>query len=276
MIELGEDKYFKVNGPLEQVTINNLFARSVVEKHVIGRIYVDNEDAPRTIHVVHPYNMSLLFGRHDNGEFNSWFRDYALNTNKIRNKFEWMQASPRSWDTVLERIFKGNLIRYEDNKENKDNGIIELNTRVNFRFNPDKYEDFKKEILNTGFKIMRTNKEIFSEMKGSVVPMYFWNNEDDFYNNGIGFSLFYENRLASTAYSAFIHDRQLELGIETIEAYRSKGFAQYACAALIDYCLENNYEPVWSCRLENTASYKLAQKLGFEPVIQFPYYRLSN
>ena len=87
MIELGEDKYFKVNGPLEQVTINNLFARSVVEKHVIGRIYVDNEDAPRTIHVVHPYNMSLLFGRHDNGEFNSWFRDYALNTNKIRNKF---------------------------------------------------------------------------------------------------------------------------------------------------------------------------------------------
>ena len=276
MIELGEDKYFKVNGPLEQVTINNLFARSVVEKHVIGRIYVDNEDAPRTIHVVHPYNMSLLFGRHDNGEFNSWFRDYALNTNKIRNKFEWMQASPRSWDTVLERIFKGNLIRYEDNKENKDNGIIELNTRVNFRFNPDKYEDFKKEILNTGFKIMRTNKEIFSEMKGSVVPMYFWNNEDDFYNNGIGFSLFYENRLASTAYSAFIHDRQLELGIETIETYRGKGFAQYACAALIDYCLENNYEPVWSCRLENTASYKLAQKLGFEPVIQFPYYRLSN
>jgi GNAT superfamily N-acetyltransferase len=276
MIKLGEDKYYKVSGPLGQVVINNLFAWSVVEKHVIGRIYVDNEDAPRTIHVVHPYNMSFLFGRHDNNEFNSWFRDYALNTNKIRNKFEWMQAFPRSWDIVLERIFKDRLIRYEDNKVNKENGIIELNTRVNFRFNPDKYEDFKKEILNTGFKIVRTDKEIFSEMKGSVVPMYFWNNEDDFYNNGIGFSLFYENNLASTAYSAFIHDRQLELGIETIEAYRSKGFAQYACVALIDYCLENNYEPVWSCRLENTASYKLAQKLGFEPFRQFPYYRLSN
>jgi GNAT superfamily N-acetyltransferase len=276
MIKLGEDKYYKVNGPLGEVTINNLFARSVAEKHVSGRIYVDNEDAPRTIYVVHPYNMTLLFGRHDNDEFNSCFRDYALNTNKIRDNFEWMQAFPHSWDKVLERIFKGRLIRYKDNKENKENGIIELNTRINFRFNQDKYKDFKKRNLNTGFKIVRTDKEIFSEMKGSVVPMYFWDNEDDFYNNGIGFSLFYENRLASTAYSAYIHDQQLELGIETIEAYRGKGFAQYACAALIDYCLENSYEPVWSCRLENKASYRLAQKLGFEPVLQFPYYRLSN
>ena len=113
-------------------------------------------------------------------------------------------------------------------------------------------------------------------MKGSVVPMNFWNNAEEFYNNGIGFSLIYENKVASTSYSAFLHDDKLELGIETMEEFRGKGFAQFTCSALIDYCLENNFEPVWACRLENTGSYKLAQKLGFEPIKRIPYYRLSN
>jgi RimJ/RimL family protein N-acetyltransferase len=71
-----------------------------------------------------------------------------------------------------------------------------------------------------------------------------------------------------------VHDNYLELGIETVEAYRGKGLAQSVCSALIDYCLQNNYEPVWSCRFENTASYRLAQKLGFEPVSTRTYYKL--
>jgi L-amino acid N-acyltransferase YncA len=64
--------------------------------------------------------------------------------------------------------------------------------------------------------------------------------------------------------------------METIEEYRGKGFAMNICAALIDYCIKNNYEPIWSCRLENIGSYKLAKKLGFELTLKLPYYRLSK
>jgi RimJ/RimL family protein N-acetyltransferase len=111
-------------------------------------------------------------------------------------------------------------------------------------------------------------------MTGTVVPMHFWTNAEQFCNHGIGFSLFYDNQLASTAYSAYVHDNFWEIGIETVEEYRGKGLAQYACAAFIDYCLLNNFEPVWSCRLENTNSCKLAQKLGFEIVSKRSYYKL--
>ncbi len=48
------------------------------------------------------------------------------------------------------------------------------------------------------------------------------------------------------------------------------------CSTLIEYCLENSYEPVWACRLENVGSYKLAEKLGFEMYGEVPYYRLSK
>jgi RimJ/RimL family protein N-acetyltransferase len=113
-------------------------------------------------------------------------------------------------------------------------------------------------------------------MRGSVVPLNFWDSAEDFYKVGAGFSLFCDNQLASTAFSSVVLGNQLELGIETLGQYQGKGLAQYTCSALIDYCLDNGYEPVWACRLENTGSYKLALKLGFEPVLNIPYYRLSN
>ena len=82
--------------------------------------------------------------------------------------------------------------------------------------------------------------------------------------------------MAATAFSSCKIENIVEIGIEIIDKFRGKGFAQIACFALIDYCIANKYEPIWSCRLENTGSYILAQKIGFEVVYQKPYYRLSK
>ena len=273
MILLEESAYYKVLKPLKNVTINNLFARTVVEKHLQGKVFVDDIDTPNTFYVVHPYGMSLLFGNPDNDEFNRQFREYALNTDKSRNQYEWMQAFPDSWDNKLKDLFSNDLIKYADNSNDEKNKI-ELNGRINFKFNQEAYFTFKQNKLKINYKIVRTDKEIFNDMKGGVVPMSFWKDAAQFCNHGVGFSLFYNNKLASTAFSSFVHDNYLEIGVETLEEYRGKELAQHICSALIDYCLQNNFEPVWSCRLENTPSYKLAQKLGFETVSKGIYYRL--
>jgi GNAT superfamily N-acetyltransferase len=219
--------------------------------------------------------MSLLIGDWRNAAFNTAFREYTLNRQQTRSHYEWMQAFPGEWDDVLTELFSDCLVKAADNTAGATD-IIELNTRVNFKFNPARYAVFKQANPATGIKIVRTDAQLFEAMKGSVVPFYFWNNAADFCTHGVGFSVFDGDKLVSTAYSSTIHDRQIELGIETVAECRGKGFAQYACAALIDYCLENNYEPVWACRLENTGSYRLAQKLGFEHALSLPYYRLSK
>jgi hypothetical protein len=275
MILLRPDRYDMVQEPLSKVTINNLFARTIVEKHIPGKIYVDDPNSPSTFHVVHPYNMSLLFGDPHNDKFNQEFRDYALNKNKQRTIHEWLQTFPDEWDDVLDELFKDDLVKSSDDEDKKKNKI-ELNTRVNFKFNPDKYNLFKQNYDSNDFLIVLTDQDIFRNMKGTVVPMCFWENSEQFLKRGLGFSLFYENKLASTAFSAYVHDHFLEIGIETVEEFRGKGLAQYSCSAFIDYCLENNLEPVWSCRLENTGSYLLAQKLGFEPTLKRRYYRLCD
>lgn len=215
-----------------------------------------------------------MIGEPGNTDFNGKFLNYALNKNKNRDQHEWMQVFPYDWDNTLTNLFGDHLIKSSDNTT-EDPSRIELNTRVNFRFNQEKYQDFKRTFLIKNYKITRTDSVTYNLMKGHVVPMHFWENAEHFLNHGVGFSLFYENKLASTAYSAFVIDNYLEIGIETVEEFRGKGLAQYSCAALIDYCLQNNFEPVWSCRLENTASYRLAQKLGFEPILERSYYKLG-
>lgn len=271
MILLDSNQYHKASGPLGQVTINNLFARVIAEKHLPGRIYVDNTDSPDTFYIIHPYGMSLLLGNSGNNEFNARLRDYALNKDKIRDKPEWMQTFPESWDSKIEELFGDAIVKPEAGGPAKK---IELHTRVNFKFNQEKYFTFKKETVCGDVDIVRTDMELFKRMHGTVVPMYFWKDAAHFYNKGIGFSLYCENQLATTAFAANIIDNYLEIGIETMEKFRGKGLAQYTCDALIDYCLKNGYEPVWACRLENTASYYLAQKLGFEPTLIRPYYKL--
>jgi len=123
-------------------------------------------------------------------------------------------------------------------------------------------------------KLARTNAEQFGQITGTVVPRYFWRNKQAFDQQSVGFTLMDGNDPVSTAFASFIHAPQLELGIETRTEFQGQGLAQISCSALIDYCLDNNFEPVWACRLENTGSYKLAQKLGFEPIRMIPYYQL--
>jgi len=272
MILLDKKDFYKVIESIKSVAFNNLFARSVVECKVSGKIYVDNIKNPKTYYVIHPYGMTLLFGDWNNHEFNNKFKNYALNLNNIRAKNEWMQVFPNEWNDVLLKLFNNSIVKSE-NKINETE-IIELNTRVNFKFNHSKYMIIE-ENTNPCIEIVRIDKDIYENMPGTVVPKYFWDNKEDFLKNGIGFSLIYNSQLAATAFSSYIHENKLEMGIETVGNFRKMGFAEKVCCALINYCIENNYEPVWSCRLQNTGSYKLAKKIGFDPILELPYYVMN-
>ena len=275
MILLNKSEYNKILLPLKEVVINHLFAEAVLLGHANGKVYVDQAMNPTSFYVCHPYGMSLLFGDTRNEKFNIWLLEYALNNLKTRNSYEWLQAFPETWNHIIQTHWKEHLIKQEDNYNLIDEHRIEVNTRVNFKFNKTTYLQFKdKHPLENG-SVIRTTDKIFENMEGSVIPRRFWENSVDFLNRAIAFSVLEGDKVAATAFSAFLIGNQLEIGIETSEGFRGKGYALAACSALIDYCLEFDLEPVWGCRLGNTASYLLAQKLGFEPVIYWPFYRLN-
>lgn len=276
MIELPRNSYHLLSESLKEVKVNTLFARFVLEHKVTGKVYVNRQENPSVFYIEHPYGMSLLFGDTGDEAFNRRFLEYALNTDGNRKHYVWMQAWPKTWNDRLDSLLGEKLVQAGNPENEVHKNIVELNTRVNFRFNPDKYRRFRQTLTGKNYEIVRTDEKMYVAMAGSVVPCHFWDSANEFVKSGVGFSLFYEGKLATMAFSAFIFEGLLELGMETFPEYRGKGLAQWACSTLIYYCMEHNYEPIWSCRMENIPSYNLAQKLGFEPTLTLPYYRLSR
>jgi len=54
-----------------------------------------------------------------------------------------------------------------------------------------------------------------------------------------------------------------EVGINTLQEYRGKGFATDVCIRCVEEILENGKVPQWSTDINNIASQKLAEKVGF-------------
>jgi hypothetical protein len=275
MILLPKERYPNISNCLDQVNFNHLFASAVIDGAVSGKVYVNDVQNPETFYIVHKYGMSLLAGNHTHSEFNAAFKEHALNSDQSRNTHEWMQVFPDEWNAAIKDLF-GTALKAD--KENDAHSLIELNTRVNFRFEKDRYISNRIERTDGKRKIhiVENTKEVYCNMEGSVIPKAFWDSAEDFKNRGVGFGLYYEGKLAAVSFSSFLTAGKLELGIETAKEFRGMGLAEKVCAALIDYCIDRNLEPVWACRLENTGSYVLAKKLGFVPTLELPYYKLSN
>lgn len=271
MIELKQTEFYRIVILVSPITFNINFANSVLLNHVKGRAFVDNYDNPQSAYILHPYGMSLLAGFSSNIDYQNEIISSLKNENGERKRDEWLQVYPEKWNVLLKE--KLSSIKYEDGKE-KQGKNIELYTRVNFKFSFNKYENVKRECNKSNISVTRIEKEQVKTITGSVVPLSFWNNEEEFYKYGIGFCVKVDGEIVSVAHSSFVHDKHLEIGIETKEGYRANGYAKMASMALIDYCLGNGFEPVWSCRLENASSYYLARSLGFEQTFQLPYYKL--
>lgn len=283
MKALDIQDYKKVIPIIRSADINTMFALAVLERKVEGKVFIDDESSPASFYIQHPYGMALLYGETNKEDFYVQLRSHMLNLENVRNEFEWLQVYPASLYPKMDAILGTNLIKMNPNEAYKkpffseeDKKVLEYE-RINFIFNKKKYLAFRRNLKNESYKIIAMTETIFYQLNGSVIPKYFWNNFSDFMKNGIGFTLLIENDFpASTSFSSYIIDDKLEIGIETYEKNQGSGFASMVCSKLIDYCLENGYEPVWSCNSANIGSRKLAHKLGFEELKRVPYYRLPK
>lgn len=64
---------------------------------------------------------------------------------------------------------------------------------------------------------------------------------------------------------------QIEVGVTTAEEHRQKGLASIACAKLVEMCEAKGYATWWDCAKQNTASARLARKLGYQNEREYRY-----
>lgn len=234
----------------DRFPINTLFARSVLTGDAEGVVYQNRETEPTAWYLVHAYGMSLLFGGTADAAFQAAL---AAHWQALR-KDEWLQAYPDFWHGFL----RGLAVK----------GFAHEYGRVNFTFDE---RVFRAHAKPSPYEISRTPVALLASLAGRVVPRDFW--KPELLHKCVAYTVYVDGIPASTAFAAYIHGNVLEIGIETREAYRGKGLAELSSRALIDYCLENDCTPDWSCLDRNAGSLALARKLGFVPVPgHIPYY----
>jgi len=258
MLELNKNQYDILLKPVLDIPFNMLMARSVISGHTDGKIYVDSLENPQTFYIIHPYGMTYLCGDSHNEAFQAALYDYFTQRSFPRKKAEWLQAFPRDWDGFMDSLV--------------EEGIVLLSRRLNFTFNADKFHQVYQQIEPSPYQVISTPTEMLFEISGTVVPKDYWKTPEQFAAIAKAFTVMVDGKPASTAFTSARHDDKLEIGIETKSEYYGKGLGYLACAKLVEYCLDNQLEPIWSCRFDNVGSIKLSQKLGFVETLNMPYY----
>ncbi len=247
MILLTPSQYNMVIEPLLNVPINILYPRAVVEKRSVqGWVYVDNIDNPQSFYIIHPCGMSLVFGK----PLTRYPKSYKLD--------EWLLSYPNIED---EDAFFDNL-----------NSRVYKYTRVHFKFNPDKYVSRRED--RKEYTIVRIDREMFNSLKGPIIPKFYWDNADDFFNIGMGFALMRVGIPIATAFSTSVVDDKIDIAVDVNYNYRGRGFGTLMGDAMVEFCLLNNCEPVWGTFSYNHPGTRVGEKLGFDLVEQLPCYGL--
>jgi RimJ/RimL family protein N-acetyltransferase len=92
---------------------------------------------------------------------------------------------------------------------------------------------------------------------------FFCGSADNFLANGLGLCMMRGEEIIVEAHVSSFGESQAEIGAVTREAHRGRGLAPITCAYLIQACEQRGYGAYWSCDVDNGASIRVAQKLGF-------------
>ena len=80
----------------------------------------------------------------------------------------------------------------------------------------------------------------------------------------LGFFLIRNDEILCEAIAGAVVMGTREIGVDTSELHRQRGYATLTCAKLIQTCEAQGLQTYWNCNQENLASVALARKLGYQ------------
>lgn len=84
-----------------------------------------------------------------------------------------------------------------------------------------------------------------------------------------GLCLMRGDEILCEAFAGTAYNRMIELGVNTWEGHRRKGYATLTCAAVIHAVEQQGYRTYWNCAAQNSSSLALAHRLGYAPLRQY-------
>jgi RimJ/RimL family protein N-acetyltransferase len=269
LLELKTEQFERVRS-LFQGFDYSLSVQAAIEGNNPGRIFVDDIENPRTgfALTVEGY---LLAGEDSNPETINALRrflkekiftgEFFVNGNDSLS----LAVHPVTWEARLPQLIPS----YEALKIQRYHYVCR---EVKF--------DWRKHVPQ-GYSVHHVDKNFFEnsqivfpdEMREWFDIEEMWWTKENFFSKGISFAVVHEGEIVSWCTPDCVAGDQIDVGIITLRAHRRRGLAAIAVAATVEQCFNKGYKAVgWHCNVINTASWKVAEKVGFERHREYAYY----
>jgi RimJ/RimL family protein N-acetyltransferase len=264
MDALQPDHYVAVR-PLFVPMDKHLAALAVLENQVPGSVFVDQPHEPEAVMVV-TGRRYYLAGNSRNSRFNQQVRRHFI-TDIYPQAVEARQSAftlnypGTDWEPVIASVLQGKhpiqdrRLYYEMRKPAPDwRGQV-----------PPGFEMRQLDATLLRESGLEHYDHLLEEMQSESPSI------EHFLKHCFGFCLVGEAAIAAWCLSEYNLDGRCEVGIETMQPYRRRGFATLTACALIEHARLQGIERIgWHCWASNAASRATAESIGFNQVAEYP------
>ena len=247
--------YRKINHLLDHIRIEKVYPLSILEGIQRGEIFVDNDETPTVALTWHYCGFANILGDYDESF--------------IDDTVKMMQCPPEG--------HSGRMALQTENDCRLENMILRTpmvarNERYIFEFSGEQAD--LTHMTEAG--LQEITIENYELMRGRIVPTFSWENKEEFIKNGFGYCLIQDGQMLACAFASGISKEYVDIGVETAEECRGKGYGKIVSAAMVKETLRRGKIPVWDCDTRNEASMKLACSVGFEIAGTHPWYTIES
>lgn len=267
--ELSKNDFYKCSSLINER--GQLEVKAVIAGVNPGRIFVDNISSPNSGLIWLGNNDGFFFiGNAENEEFNKEMNHLINNVIKPEAKkvglncFEGI-GNHSKWNKTIERIFQHRNLK-------------SWNQRV-YTLRKEDYEEDHESKIEQGYTVLKMDKALYENnntfknidfLQSKILE--FWSSPDQFFNEGIGYCIVYDDLIVSVCFSGFVLENIHCIDIETIEGHQGKKLAQKITHSFVKDCLENSITPYWDCMELNKPSVAVVENVGFINVCNYVGY----
>jgi len=131
----------------------------------------------------------------------------------------------------------------------------------NYQDQEDRINMFKKVRNELGLPV-----PLLLDTRGPEIRIGKFENNEIYLDNGQEFTLTNGDDIGNKNQVSITYKSlcdEIDIGIETNPDHKKKGLGIIVANEMIQYTLQQGKKPVWACHCKNTASEKMAEKLGF-------------